>query len=111
MFFDQLRGLGARFAFVDSAAVKEPVIPSRLSFAWLWRRRIRYGQTHARLLRLRHVNVVQAFALAGTKATICLLGAAATLFSPTHRAHWLLRAALHIGSCMGLAGSADLDLY
>lgn len=49
-FFDRLRRLDPQISWSDEAVVTEVVEPSRASFAWLMRRKIRLGNVSARLM-------------------------------------------------------------
>lgn len=110
-FFQTLRTFGARFALEAGAMVYEDVSPNRLSFAWLWRRRFRYGQTHATLLRRAGARAPIEIAKAGAKAAACMAMAGLSIAAPVARRRWLLRGALHCGVVARLAGGRDLELY
>lgn len=51
--FHRLSLAGCQFYWTNDAIVYEPVLDSRLSFAWIWRRGVRSGNVLARI-RLRH---------------------------------------------------------
>jgi len=110
-FFQTLRDRGARMVYEPTAIVREDAEPQRLSFRWLWRRRFRYGQTHALLLMRAGAAKPVEMAKAGAKAAVSFAGAAAFAWSAVDRNRWLLRAALHCGVVARLAGRADLELY
>lgn len=110
-FFQTLRMSGARFALEADAKVYEDVSPNRLSFEWLWRRRFRYGQTHATLLRRAGASAPIEIAKASVKAAACVAMAGLTIAAPIARRRWLLRGALHCGVVARLAGGRDLELY
>lgn len=110
-FFDRLVRAGATLLYAPLAEAREGVPASRLTFRWLWMRRLRYGQTHARVLKARAKAGLGGAALAFGKALICLGGAAATVWRPSAMRGWLLRGALHVGVIAGLCGGKDLELY
>ena len=105
MFFGRAHRVGAKIAFAAHAEVLEAVPAERLSMGWLARRRLRSGQTHARLLlEVDGQNRLPALVLAGAKAGYC---AVATLFSlPMRGTRSLaaLRFLFHMGVVAGLLG-------
>jgi len=110
-FFDALRRFGARCSYEPDAIVREAAPAERLNFDWLWRRRIRYGQTHARLRLRDGAFAATACIVAGLKAALCLSVATACAPIPLARRRWLLRAALHLGAAGRFAGARDVELY
>ena len=110
-FFDAMRGLGARFAYEPEAVAREDAAAERLSFDWLWRRRVRYGQTHARLRLRNGASAPFEWGATGVKAAACFAAAAAAAPFPLARRRWLLRGALHWGALGRYAGGKDLELY
>ena len=111
IFFDQVHAAGGRIAFASEAWVDEPVPPSRATFAWLARRRLRMGQTHGRLLAERQENRIAAASLAAAKCTACFAGAAALVARPVPRNRFLLRGLLHAGVVGGLFGARAIEPY
>ena len=111
-FFRALTVAGARIAFAPEARVTEPVAPERLTLRWLARRRLRMGQTHALSLLVhdRHARL-PAMALASAKAAICAAMAAALLPLRARALRDGLRACLHAGVVLGLAGCRPRALY
>ena len=100
----RLVNAGARIVWCDEAIVEEPVVASRLSFAWLARRSLRGGQDFARHFlagrygpasRLAQIG----FALRAGAQSFAALGLAAfALLRGRHAAaHWLLKAAANAG--------------
>lgn len=110
-FFEALRAHGARFAYEPEATAREDASPDRLNFDWLWRRRIRYGQTHARLRLQKGASALVESGGASLKALLCFVCAAAAAPFPLARRRWLLRGALHWGALGRYAGGKDLELY
>ena len=110
-YFQALRDRGARMAYEPAAIVREDAEPHRLSFDWLWRRRFRYGQTHALLLIRAGASRPIEIAKAAAKASACFAAAGAFAGSVGARNRWLLRAALHCGVVARLSGRAALELY
>jgi succinoglycan biosynthesis protein ExoM len=89
------------------------VPPSRATFDWLARRRLRAGQTHGRLLRGR-LGLLAApgqVGLALTKAGYCLAAALPAAASPMRRNCTLLRGIMHLGVVGGLLGLRDAHHY
>lgn len=111
LFFDTLRARGARMAYAPDAVAQEEAPPARLTFDWLWRRRFRYGQTHAALLARDGATAPIEMAKAAAKAAACFAMAGMMLPSPVLRRRWLLRGALHCGVAARFAGRRDLELY
>lgn len=111
IFFDQVHAAGGRIAFASEAWVDEPVPPSRATFAWLARRRLRMGQTHGRLLAERQENRIAAASLAAAKCTACFAGAAVLVALPVPRNRFLLRGLLHVGVVGGLFGARAIEPY
>ena len=111
-YFRALTVAGARIAFAPEAWVQEPVAPERLSLRWLARRRLRMGQTHAlSLLAHDHRARLPAMAQASAKAAICAAMATACLPLRSRALRNGLRACLHAGVVLGLAGRRPRALY
>jgi succinoglycan biosynthesis protein ExoM len=109
-FFFRLRRLGARYEIAEQAIVREPVVPGRMSFAWLRRRKFRMGQSYAAAAASPGARLKLGLAALG-KAGIC--GAAALAFLPleARRNFWALRGALHAGVCAGCLSLRQAELY
>lgn len=109
-FFFRLRQLGARYEIADTATVREPVAPGRMSFGWLRRRKFRMGQSYAASATTRAERLKLGLT-ALAKAGIC--GAAALAFLPVEerRNYWMLRGALHAGVCAGCLSLRQAELY
>jgi succinoglycan biosynthesis protein ExoM len=112
-FFDRVFARGGRIAYAPQALLEEVVPPGRSSFAWLARRRFRFGQTHGRLLRekRRGVAALAEIGLAAAKLTYCIAGTALTGFRPTARNRNLLRGIMHAGVIGGLTGVHERRHY
>jgi len=112
-FFARVHRAGGRLAFAPSGPVEEFVRPERQSFRWLWKRRLRYGQTHGRVLMMgaTHGQRVRLLAFVTAKAGFCLTNAVIAVGSPVAWRRWALRGALHIGTLARLLGSHDLVQY
>lgn len=112
-FFYRLTDTGGRIGFAPEAVAYEAVPPGRASLKWLLTRSFRTGQTHGARLSQRHRGPgrLAQIGLATGKSAICLLGAAATAWSPTARGRWLVRGSLHAGAVARLAGVRELQLY
>lgn len=112
-FFYRLTDGGGSIGYAVDAVAYEPVIPARLSLAWLLQRSFRTGQTHgSRLLRRqgwmeRSVEI----ALASAKVTLCFGAALGGIWSVKLRTRWLVRGALHAGAVARIAGLGVLKLY
>ncbi len=112
-FFAAARDLGVIFAHAPDALAEEEVPEERATLAWLLRRRMRMGQTHASLIgagagmprRLR----LAAVALA--KMAACGGMALVALPDPLARNRAVMRGALHFGTLSGLLGGRELILY
>ncbi|MBP1852957.1 glycosyltransferase [Rhizobium halophytocola] len=112
-FFSALTEAGGEIAFAPRALIEEPVPARRSSFDWLAKRRFRSGQTHGRILALKHSGAARLSqsALAVTKLGVCALMTVATAFSPIVRNRYALRAALHAGAVTGLLGFREIRQY
>ena len=112
-FFYRLTDSGGRIGFAPEAVAYEAVPPARASLKWLLTRSFRTGQTHGARLSQRHAGPgrLAQIGLAAAKSAACLAGAAATAWSPTASARWLIRGALHAGAAARLAGLRELQLY
>lgn len=93
-FFSRAHAKAARIEYAPEAVVYEPVPASRMRLYWLIQRRIRYGETHADLLRrLGHPKLRAA--LAASKAGVCFLILPALLLNSVGWRYWLLRGVFH----------------
>lgn len=112
-FFTHLYASGGRIAFAPEAWVEELVPALRARFAWLARRRFRFGQTHGHLLdvKVSPAGVGGQVALAGAKASYCFLAAGATALVPHLRNRYALRGIMHVGVISGLLGVRELQQY
>lgn len=110
-FFQRLRDRGAKMIYAEDALVTEEAAPSRLSFAWLFTRRKRYGHTHARLLLAKGQCRICATLDSLAKAGLCYGVACAFGWSAVRRNRWLLRGALHHGAVEALLGAKAMELY
>lgn len=112
-YFRGLTAAGARIAFAPDAWVYEPVTPERLRVTWLARRRVRMGKTHAHSLMAHDGQArLPGMVKAAGKAVICAAMAALYLLPSRARAlHNGLRACLHVGTALGLAGRSASELY
>lgn len=115
VFFSGVYSAGGKIAFAPAAWVREAVPPHRAQFGWLFKRRFRFGQTHALLLRERQGDKLavraKSFAMAAVKAGVCTLVAVLTFWHPVKTRFWLLRGALHMGVMAGATGRATLEQY
>lgn len=109
-FFSRLYRMGARFEISDSAIVREPVAPDRLSFRWLRRRKYRMGQSYASAASTRPARIRLGLSALG-KAAFCILVAGVNLPSEDRRNFWALRAALHVGVVSGCLSLHQAELY
>jgi succinoglycan biosynthesis protein ExoM len=112
-FFEGARRAGARLVPAPLALAEEDVPASRARWDWLARRRLRMGQTHARLIGegAGPLGRARRAAVAGAKALACLGLAAAAGPSRARRNAALLRGCLHVGVVAGLLGARTLVLY
>jgi succinoglycan biosynthesis protein ExoM len=109
-FFFALRRMGARFEATDAAEVYEPVVPGRLSFGWLARRKFRMGQSYASSEPNR-LGQLKLALTALVKAGFC--GGMALVFValPTRRNFWALRGCLHCGVVAGCLALPEPQAY
>lgn len=109
-FFFALRRMGARFEATEAAEVFEPVLPARLTFGWLARRKFRMGQSYASSESSRLGQVRLALTALG-KAGFC--GGMALVFAgvPTRRNFWALRGCLHGGVVAGCLALPEPQAY
>lgn len=111
-YFRALTAGGAKIAFAPEAWVFEPVTPERLRLDWLMRRRLRMGKTHAQsLVTHDRVSRLPAIAKAAAKAVICAAQAMICLPNRARSVKDVLRACLHVGVALGLAGHGSQELY
>jgi len=110
-FFYRLADKGSRIGFAAKALVHEPVPDQRASLGYLLKRSFRSGQTHASRLsaagRTVPVEIVRALAKCGACLGLALLN----LPSAERRHRQLVRAALHWGAVMRLAGKREIEIY
>lgn len=95
-FFLRLHRGGARFEICETAVVREEVLQTRLSFAWILRRKYRSGQSYAAVA----VGAAERATLglsAAAKLLVCTAGTVAWGWSRDRRNYWILRGALHAG--------------
>jgi succinoglycan biosynthesis protein ExoM len=95
-FFGRAYKAGATIDYAEAALVLEGMSESRATLNWLVRRRWRFGQTHALLLRETggggKITAAKAFA----KALACFGMMLLTVLYPIRRRYWLLRGTLHL---------------
>lgn len=109
-YFFAIRRLGAKFAAIENAEVFEPVVPERLTFAWLARRKFRMGQSYASSENSRFGQVILALK-ALVKAGFCGVMAMITVGVPARRNFWALRGCLHIGVMAGCLALPEPQTY
>ena len=109
-FFFRLGRLGATFEFAEKAVVVEGVPPSRMSMAWLKRRRFRMGQSFVSSATNRRER-----AALGSKALLklvfCFSRSGLHILDPVKWRFWFLRGVLHCGVVAGCLSVRDLELY
>jgi succinoglycan biosynthesis protein ExoM len=105
-YFHQLTAMGGRIAFAKDAIATEVVPKERESFAWLLKRRFRYGQTHGLLLAesMKNKGRVKNIFIAALKALFCAAMALLGTLKERSMRFWSLRAALHAGVTWQLMG-------
>lgn len=109
-FFFALSRMGAKFAICDDADVFEEVPASRLSFTWLWRRKMRIGKSYVSSATGRG-QTVKLFCAAFSKTIYCHMRALLQSANKTKRNFWLLRGTLHLGVCAGCLKFRAAQLY
>lgn len=111
-FFYRLRDAGGRIGFAPDALVVAAVPSSRLGLRYLLRRNFRRGQSHGtqQLRRCRRRDVPLNLTLALAKASVLGLAAACQIHA-CERNRFLLRAALHCGAVIRLAGLSEIEVY
>ncbi|MFU8881062.1 MAG: glycosyltransferase [Rhodobacterales bacterium] len=100
-FFFAIARQGARFEASDTAPVHEHVAPARLTFGWLFRRKLRMGQSYAVAGVTRTGRAKLALAALG-KVLACTAMAMLHILSAESRNFWLLRGTLHLGVIAGV---------
>ncbi len=111
-FFSAVQNAGGRIVYAADAIVEETVLPDRLRFGWLARRKYRMGQTHAHvLLRWQGQSRWNALPIAAAKVAFCAATTVFVLPSRRHRNLWVLRGCLHAGVVAGLLGRDASDIY
>ncbi len=96
-FFARLARAGARIAYAENAVAFEAVPPERATLRWLLKRRYRFGQTHALMLREAGAPLQKNKIKAYAKAFYCYAIACVCILFPLKRRQWLLRGTLHLG--------------
>ena len=96
-FFARLARAGARIAYAENAVAYEAVPPERATLRWLLKRRYRFGQTHALMLREAGAPLQKNKIKAYAKAFYCYAIACVCILFPLKRRQWLLRGTLHLG--------------
>lgn len=109
-YFFQLSRMGAKFAICEDADVHEAVPAARLTFAWLWRRKLRIGQSYVASAD-GATQKAKLFILAVFKTIYCHIYALLSVFNETKRNFWLLRGAMHLGVCAGSLKIPTAKLY
>ncbi|MFC0201996.1 glycosyltransferase family A protein [Paracoccus rhizosphaerae] len=111
--FSDFLAAGGRIAFAPLAIIDEAVPLARAKLPWLLRRRYRMGQTHASIVARGRGPAGRALAaaLAAAKAVACCAMAAARAADPARRNPQLMRAALHAGATLHLAGARPVEQY
>lgn len=109
-FFFAAARLGARFEATDVAEVFEPVVPGRLRFGWLARRKFRMGQSYASSENSRWGQVRLAV-MALAKAGFCGVMTLVYVASPVKRNFWALRGCLHLGVVAGFLALPEPQTY
>lgn len=115
MFFTAVHRAGGRIDYAPEAVVTEDVATERLNFRWLAQRYFRSGQTHGLILlgakRRGRISRLGSVALAGGKATLCGIVAAACLVTGGRVRFWCLRGIMHAGVVSRLLGVSELIQY
>lgn len=109
-YFFRLNRMGARYAIAEDADVHEAVPPGRASFRWLWRRKIRIGQSYVSSAEGPAARV-RLFGAAAAKVAYCAARAGLSAFDRGARNFWLLRGAMHLGVCAGCLSVPSARLY
>lgn len=99
-YFLAVHRLGAQFAIDRTAIVREQVVPQRLSFGWIAKRKYRSGQSFAASVNTRGARLRLGGVAAG-KAAYCAGAALLTLPWQGQRNFWVLRGLLHLGVIAG----------
>ena len=107
-FFYRLTAQGGVIDYAPDAVVEEPVPPERATMAWLVRRRLRFGQTHGRLM---GDASWRSLPLVGAKIVYCCTMTVFTALSPVLRRRNWLRAVLHMGVAGGILGLRQAEHY
>lgn len=115
MFFTELHQRGGKISFAPDALITEEVAPGRISFNWLFKRKVRFGQTHGLVLMARGgdslAGRVSGIAKSIAKITYCGLRALLSCYNATRWRWWILRSALHIGVMSKLLGGQEKEAY
>jgi len=109
-FFFRLNRMGAVYAIAEDADVFEAVPESRLSFRWLWRRKLRIGQSYVSSATGLGARA-RLFVSAASKVGYCHGMAALRFYGQAARNFWLLRGAMHLGVCAGCLAVPSAKLY
>jgi succinoglycan biosynthesis protein ExoM len=99
IFFHQMFRSRGALKYVRDAIVYEDVVPSRLHFGWVAKRRFRVGQIYAMMFyRFSFTDYLTVSVGAPLKITACLIMAAATMWRPSRSMWWLMRSIFHSGA-------------
>jgi len=109
-FFFRLRRKGAQFEVAEDAVVFEPTDPTRLSFAWLRRRKFRMGQSYAASAEGLAARMKLGLS-AAAKMGFCFTMSLIYVFDSGQWRFWALRGFMHAGVVAGCASLSEAVLY
>lgn len=95
-FFGRAHLAGAMIDYAPEALAYEPVSPERANLRWLLKRRYRFGQTHAMMLREANRGGAKDTINAALKAAYSWMMVILTCLRPITRRFWLMRGIFHI---------------
>jgi succinoglycan biosynthesis protein ExoM len=109
IFFHHMFRAGGVLKYSPHAVAYEEVIPSRLNFWWVAKRRFRVGQVYAMMFhRFNLVDYRTVVWSAPVKVSSCVAMAAVMIWRPNRAIWWLMRSIFHAGS---LSFALGIKLY
>ncbi|ETX13172.1 hypothetical protein OCH239_12950 [Roseivivax halodurans JCM 10272] len=111
-FFFRLHRAGVHMAICETATVREPVAPSRLSFGWVVRRRNMQGAIYGSCIAQHKPEMRwRTLSASAAKAAFCLVRVPPTLLGFGDAHFWIMRAAFHAGVASGCLTQPRREVY
>jgi succinoglycan biosynthesis protein ExoM len=112
MFFHAMYRKGGLLRYASGAVVYERVVPSRVNFAWVAKRRYRSGQVRALVsYKFDRAEYVRLSWTAPLKVVLCVIMSVFTMPSLARSMWWLMRGIFHCGTISYAIGAAVHEEY